>query len=202
MSVASRSVFFNQSGTNVNRPIYNPVGGTSGGGTGSGSGELAYIDTENYNYLSIIDASYGQNMSNKNYELIPNDYEKYVQLYVTVTTLINKVTDSRLLLLLKLAQDTLVGAINSYAIYGSSIMCALDKVGLQNTINDILSGKNEKIVAKGIGQLSITKKFKLARVFNNYIVVFGMPAFGVGFDPQKIKFLADILQQNGIDPYK
>jgi hypothetical protein len=29
-----------------------------------------------------------------------------------------------------------------------------------------------------------------------------MPAFGVGFDPQKIKFLADILQQNGIDPYK
>jgi hypothetical protein len=50
--------------------------------------------------------------------------------------------------------------------------------------------------------LNITKSFKLASVFNNYILIYGLPKYGVGFDPAKIAFLADLLKKKGIDPYK
>jgi hypothetical protein len=98
----------------------------------------------------------------------------------------------------------LVGAINSYALYGSNVSLTLDKVGLNKTINDILTGKNEKFIemAQATGQLTITKSFKLAPVFNYYIIIYGMPAFGVGFDPIKINFLVDVLKSKGINPYK
>jgi hypothetical protein len=67
-----------------------------------------------------------------------------------------------------------------------------------------LTGKNEKVVemAQASGQLNITKSFKLAPVFNYYIIIYGMPAYGVGFDPVKINFLVDILKSKGINPYK
>ena len=58
------------------------------------------------------------------------------------------------------------------------------------------------MVATATGQLAITKTFKLANVFNCYLIIYGMPAPGVGFDPVKINFLVKILKQNGIDPYK
>jgi len=98
----------------------------------------------------------------------------------------------------------LQGAINAYALYGTNIALTIDKVGLKKTIEDILSGKNEKFIemAQATGQLVITKTFKLAPLFNYYIIVYGMPAFGVGFDPIKIKFLTDVLVKNGINPYK
>jgi hypothetical protein len=57
-------------------------------------------------------------------------------------------------------------------------------------------------VVTSTGQLSVNKTFKLAPVFNLYILIYGMPEFGVGFDQIKISYLIDILKQNGIDPYK
>jgi hypothetical protein len=71
-------------------------------------------------------------------------------------------------------------------------------------VNDILSNKNEKFVevATATGQLTIVKTFKLAAVFNYYIIIYGMPAYGVGFDPTKINFLVTILEGLGVDPFK
>lgn len=201
--MTARNFFVNAAvSTNYNRPLYNPVLGTANAGTGSGSGELALIDNTNYNFLNMIEQLYGLNMANKNYESIPNDYDKYVTLYTQVTNILYKSKDERLKVLLKLAQEALQGAINSYAIYGSNIALTYDKAGLQKLLADCESGINKKVVASATGQITITKRFKLATVFNCYLYIYGMPEAGVGFDPIKINYLVDVLKQNGIDPYK
>jgi hypothetical protein len=206
MSMTARNFFINGAVTsNYSRPLYNPVIGTAtsiGGVGGGGSGELALIDTANYNFLNMIEELYGLNMANKNYESIPNDYDKYVTLYTQVTQILYKSKDERMKVLLKLAQEALQGAINSYAIYGSNIALTYDKAGLQKLLADCESGINKKVVATATGQISITKRFKLATVFNCYLYIYGMPEAGVGFDPIKINYLVDVLRQNGIDPYK
>jgi hypothetical protein len=202
--MVSRSMFSNKVTSNYQRPIYNPVGVSTADGTGgTGSSDLALI-TDDLPSFKIIEMYYGSKMENKLYEQIPNDYNQYVELYVMVNKVKAKIKNEKLLILVQIAQEALVGAINSYALYGSNIALTIDKVGLQKTIDDILSGKNEKFIemAQATGQLTITKKFRLAPVFNYYIIIYGMPEFGVGFDPIKINFLVGVLQKMGINPYK
>jgi hypothetical protein len=154
--------------------------------------------------LQIIQEFYVKNMAIKHYEKIPGDYERYIALYATLHRMILKTPSPQLRLLFTIAQEALVGAINSYSIYGDNLLLRLDKTNLQNRINDILTNKNEKLVEIPTtnGQMSVKKSFKLAPVFNNYILVYGLPPYGVGFDPAKIDFLANILRKNGINPYK
>ena len=177
MSVVSKSMFSNTTTVNYQRPIYNPVFNgfvTTAGGGGGGIGELALITADNLDCLKVIETLYGSRMAAKVYEQIPNDYNQYIQLYVKVRKIQDKIKEPKLLVLLKLAEEALVGAINSYAIYGSNVALTLDKVGLNKTIDDILSNKNEKLIemANATGQLTITKTFKLAPVFNYYIVIY------------------------------
>ena len=204
MSMVSRSMFSNKVTSNYQRPVYNPVGiSTADGTSGIGATDLALI-TDDLPSFKIIEMYYGSKMENKLYEQIPNDYNQYVELYVMVNKVKAKIKNEKLLILVQIAEEALVGAINSYALYGSNIALTIDKVGLQKTIDDILSGKNEKFIemAQATGQLNITKKFRLAPVFNYYIIIYGMPVFGVGFDPIKINFLVGVLQNMGINPYK
>ena len=198
-------MFSNAVEVNYHRPMYNPVSGsnTMGIGTGGG-GEFSLITDFDLADLKVIQTFYSSKIRDKIYEQIPNDYDKYIQLYYAIEKIKAKITNVKLLTMVQIAQDTLQGAINAYALYGTNIALTIDKVGLKKTIEDILSGKNEKFIemAQATGQLVITKTFKLAPIFNNYIIVYGMPAFGVGFDPIKIKFLTEVLVKNGINPYK
>jgi hypothetical protein len=166
--------------------------------------ELSLITPDNLKSLQQIYTLYSSNMANKHYENIPNDYNLYVELYVMLGKLKAKFTNNVITTLVAFVEHALVGAINSYALYGYNVSLNLDKVGLKKTIDDILTGKNEKVVelVQASGQLNITKSFKLAPVFNYYIIIYGMPAYGVGFDPVKINFLVDILKSKGINPYK
>jgi len=202
----SKSMFSNAVQVNYHRPMYNPVSSsnTMGIGTGSGSGEFSLITDFDLADLKVIQTFYSSKIRDKIYEQIPNEYDKYIQLYYAIEKIKAKITNVKLLTMVQIAQDTLQGAINAYALYGTNIGLTIDKVGLKKTIEDILSGKNEKFIemAQATGQLVITKTFKLAPLFNNYIIVYGMPAFGVGFDPIKIKFLTEVLVKNGINPYK
>ena len=156
------------------------------------------------NTLKIIEEFYIKNMANKKYELIPNDYNNYITLYFALHNVLIRTSNPQLKLLFKITQEALMGAMNSYTIYGNNLLLNLDVNNLQNKINDILSNKNEKMVelANASGQLNISKSFKLATVFNDYILIYGLPEYGVGFDPIKIAFLVDLLKKRGIDPYK
>lgn len=205
MSMVSKSFFYNSVQVNKMRPLYNPVFSSQAiAAGGEGSGDLSFITADDLVSFKEIEQKYGYRIEHKLYEQIPNDYEKYIKLYVMVNKVKAKIKNDKLLTLVQIAQEALVGAINSYALYGSNVSLTLDKVGLNKTINDILTGKNEKFVemAQASGQLSITKSFKLAPVFNYYIIIYGMPAFGVGFDPVKINFLVDVLKSRGVNPYK
>jgi hypothetical protein len=201
----SKSIF--SGGSNIipgaSRSLINPINNPNGY-SGAGNADLTLITDSYYNTLRIIEGFYGQNIANKTYYNIPNSYNQYVQYYILLQTIQSKIKNSALSLLIKFAQDTLIGAINSYAIYSNNIVLQLDKTNLEKKINDILTNKNEKVVevANATGNLTITKTFRLAPVFNYYILIFGMPAFGVGFDPAKVGFLVNILSELGIDPYK
>jgi hypothetical protein len=196
MSVC-KSLFTNAVSSSNSRSLINP------GSMNSGSNDFALLNASFYKTLDIIEKFYGANMANKQYEKIPNSYANYIDFYMTLQKVIVQTKNPQLRVLFQLAQDTLVGAINSYTIYGDNLLLKLDKTNLQKKVNDILSSKNESIleVATATGQLSLKKTFKLAAVFNTYILVYGCPEFGVGFDPSKISFLADLLTKMGINPY-
>jgi hypothetical protein len=74
---------------------------------------------------------------------------------------------------------------------------------LEKRIEDILSGKNEiAAMDDTCGEFVITKTFKLAAVYSYYITLYGLPAFGVGFDTTKLSLLVDILRRHGIEPFR
>jgi len=197
MSSISKSMFSNSLVPSKSRQLYNPV--VLNSGSNGLTFSMSFLPT-----LKKIHEFYGLNMVNRTYYNIPNDYDEYVQLYVILQQIQSKTKNQNLLILLKLAEDTLVGAINSYTIYGENLVLNVDKINLQQKINDILSNKNERFVeiASATGQLSINKTFQLAPVFNYYIIIYGLPAYGVGFDPMKINYLVDVLQSYGINPFK
>ena len=70
--------------------------------------------------------------------------------------------------------------------------------------DDILSGKNEVKAIGGCtsGKLSISKTFKLSPIYSYYIHLYGMPAYGVGFDATKLSLLSSIMKKYGMDPFK
>jgi hypothetical protein len=192
-------MFSNSLVLSSSRYLYNPISTYSGG-----SSDLDAL-TQNYvTSLEIIERMYTSNMSNKTYELIPSDYNRYIQLYMVLLRLQKTVHNSKLLLLLKIIREGLVGAINSYSLYGENISLRLDKRNLELKVDEILSNKNVKFVdmSNTSGQMTIKKTIKLAAVFNYYILIYGMPAFGVGFDPVKISYLVEVLKKKGIHPYK
>jgi len=197
MSV-SKSLFNNAIIPSSTRSLYNPIY------QANGTTDMILFNSAFIKTLQTIENFYVNFMATKQYEKIPSDYQRYVGLYVTMQKIILKTSSPQLKLLFRIAQDALIGAINSYTIYGDNLLLKLDKTNLQNKINDILSNKNEKLVelANTSGQLTLKKTFKLAAVFNNYILIYGCPAYGVGFDPAKIDFLANILRKMGINPFR
>lgn len=190
--MASKSMFLNQS--SETKSLFNPV---------IGAGDLALLDKLNYNYLTTVEQQYGANLFNGTYEKIPNNYKLYMNLYVSVSNILDSATDYRMIMLMTLVRELLAGAFKSLNIYGSSVLLQADKINLQQQIQDILSNKNVKNIdtVGATGQLSVTKSFKLASVFNYYIIVYGLPTPGIGFDPIKVSYLAELLKNNNIDPF-
>jgi len=164
---------------------------------------LDFLTSSYLSILRIIETQYGANMANKTYESIPADYLQFTSLVDNLKIIQSKTNNSTLSLLLKIAEDTLIGAVNSYTLYGDNLILQVDKSFLEKQVNDILTDKNTKTVENtfSYSNLSVQKTFKLAAVFNYYIMIYGLPAQGVGFDPVKISFLVNILTEKGIDPY-
>jgi hypothetical protein len=163
-----------------------------------------YLDPESLQSLQEVETFYSSNLRNKTYTSIPTKYQQYIDLYALIDSTRDAITDPNTLLVYTIVEDALVGAINAFTLYTQNASLRLDNTNLQNTISTIMSNKNDATVSVptgNTGQLSITKTFTLAPVFNYYIVMFGMPAYGVGFDPNKIYFIEQILINMGVNPY-
>lgn len=208
MASYSKSIFTNTTVFSNTRSLIDPISlgifsTSSSGGGGATSDVLDFLTASYLSILRIIETQYGANMANKTYENIPSNYNQYTQLVSDLKVIQTKTTNSTLTLLLKIAEETLVGAVNSYALYGDNLILQVDKTNLEKRVNDILTDKNVKLVENtfSYSNMSVQKTFKLAAVFNYYIMIYGLPAPGVGFDPVKISFLVNILTEKGIDPY-
>jgi len=152
--------------------------------------------------LDEIDTRYTSNIANQQYQLIPSDLERYLVLHNTIYDTQNRQTNTNIVKLFKITNDGLHGSINTYALYTSNIQLSLNNILLQKKIDEILSGKNEQqAMSNTTGQFTATQTFVLAPLFSYYIVMYGMPAYGVGFDPVKLSIISNILIENGIDPY-
>jgi hypothetical protein len=111
-------------------------------------------------------------------------------------------TNLGLRLLFQITEDGLIGAINSFDLNYLNTELTQRNSELQLTINDFENKVNVKSVLKtDTGNVSFQKSFTLAPLFSYYIVLYGMPAAGVGFDPEKLSNLLYIMEQNNIDPY-
>jgi hypothetical protein len=95
------------------------------------------------------------------------------------------------------------GALHSRGLFINNADLDMRVIMLNKKNDDILSGKNEvKAVGSTCGQFTITKTFKLAPIYSYYIQLYGMPAYGVGFDATKLSLLSTIMKKYGVDPFK
>jgi len=142
-------------------------------------------------------------LANRQYQSIPTDLNESLILYDNIYQQRANATNTNLMILLQITMDGIQGTMNAYTLYTQNIGLTLNNIILEKRIEDILSGKNEtSAISDACGQFTATKTFVLAPLFSYYIMMHGLPAFGVGFDPVKLAIILKVLTSNGIDPYK
>ena len=153
--------------------------------------------------LNIIQNQYVSKEAAKKYLEIPELMSQYLSLNDTMTVSIAKQRNTNLRLLFNIANDGLLGALNSKTLNADNIDFNFQVLMLNKKVDDILSGKNEVVALGDVqGEFSITKTFKLAPLYSYYIYLYGMPAYGVGFDAGKLSLLVAIMNKYGSNPYK
>jgi hypothetical protein len=152
--------------------------------------------------LDTIQKNYVVHMASKNFNLISSDVDQLLTIYNQLYTLQETRKNANVILLLQIAMDSLQSSMNIYVIYTQNIELHLKNVLLEQKVEEVLSGKNEILtISDTSGQIEITKTFTLAPLFSYYITLYGMPEFGVGFDPIKLSTIKKVLEDYGINPY-
>ena len=152
--------------------------------------------------LNTIDTQYTSRMAKREYADIPTDLNQSLVLHDEVGKQYDRATNNNLRTLLQITLDGLNGSINGYALYTQHLAMSIKNSIFERRIEEILSGKNEKeVMTDTCGGFGFTKSFTLAPLFSYYIAAFGFPAFGVGFDKDKLSLIYKILVSAGIDPY-
>jgi hypothetical protein len=180
---------------NTSKSLINPVSTSS-------QQELQF-GTELTNALSKIETDYVDKMAKRKFLTIPDSVPTFLALNDIMLSAIAKQKNSNLKLLFQIARDGMDGALNSRGLFVENTDLDIRVIMLNKKNDDILSGKNEvKAMGNTSGQISITKTFKMPPVYSYYIYLYGMPAYGVGFDATKLSLLATILTKYGIKPFR
>ena len=151
------------------------------------------ITSEQLTALNNIFNSYTSLLANKSFESIPNNYTKYTQILTQLKSI--QIADPNLELLIQIAENSLTGSMNVGSIYTSFAYNEIKVALLNKRIREILSDKNTQQTANNVsGQFTATQNFTMAPIFSYYIYLYGMPEYGVGFDPAKMAFLQSLPQ--------
>lgn len=199
--VGSRSLITNN--TNISRTIISPIE------TVFSSIKKSVVNCDNlYSQdlliaLNKVELDYVKKMADRKYLEISQDMDTFLSLEYKLGVNISSAACQKLKLLLEIARDALSSSLHSRTLYTDVTELTIKNNILEKKIEDILSGKNEmSAMDDTCGEFVITKTFKLAAVYSYYITLYGLPAFGVGFDSSKLILLADILRRHGIEPYR
>lgn len=149
--------------------------------------------------LNVIESNYVEKMARRKYLEIPDSMFDYLTLNDTMLAAISKQKNTNLRLLFQIATDGLVGALHSKTLSSDNTDLDFQVLLLNTKVEDILSGKNEvKALGDNSGEFVITKTFKLSPLYSYYIYLYGMPAYGVGFDATKLSLLRTIMTKYGL----
>lgn len=149
--------------------------------------------------LNVIESNYVEKMAKRKYLEIPDSMLDYLTLNDTMLAAIAKQKNTNLRLLFQIATDGLVGALHSKTLSADNTDLDFQVLLLNTKVDDILSGKNEvKALGDNSGEFVITKTFKLSPLYSYYIYLYGMPAYGVGFDATKLSLLRTIMTKYGL----
>jgi hypothetical protein len=177
----------------TNKSLINPVSTSS-------QQELQF-GAELTNALKIIESDYVHKMATGKYMEIPESFPTFLSLNDTLLDAISKQKNTNLQLLFRIARDGMDGALNSKTIFSNNTEYEVRVLMLNNKIDEILSGKNEvNAFTSATGNISIEKTFKLSPLYSYYIKLYGMPAYGVGFEAAKLSLLSTILTKYGVIP--
>jgi len=151
----------------------------------------ARISKAQVNVLQQVYDEYTTMLSNKSYEKIPTNYPQYLNLLKQLKSI--NVQDSKLMTMITIVENSLIGAINVNTLYTSYSYNEIKVALLNKRINEILSNKNMKeTISTTSGQFAATKTIKLSPIFSYYVYLYGVPEYGVGFDPVKLAFIQSL----------
>ena len=195
MSSRSKSKSLMTGSQNTSKSLINPVSTSS-------QQELQF-GPELTNTLKHIETDYVNKMAKRAFLTIPDSVPAFLALNDMMLTAISNQKNTNLRLLFQIARDGMDGALNSRKLFSDNAELDIRVLMLNKKNDDILSGKNEvKAIGSTTGNISITKTFRLVPLYSYYIYLYGMPAYGVGFDATKLSLLATILNKYGVNPYK
>jgi hypothetical protein len=178
---------------NTGRSLINP--------NGVNNGQLTFSN-ETISAIQAVQKLYTFNLANTSYSNIPTNYNQFLYLYGILVKTINTISDTNLKLLFQTTIEGLSGAMNAYGLSVDKTELKLKITLLEKTISDMESNTNViTAVTASDGQYSLKKSFTLAPLFSYYIMLYGLPEAGVGFDQNKLSILLSILQSQAIDPY-
>jgi hypothetical protein len=171
------------------KPNTNPNGNNLNGNSSLNN----VINSSQLAALEQIYESYTLLLANKSFETIPTNYAKYNELLTQLKSI--KITDSNLELLIQITENSLTGSMNVGALYTSYAYNEIKVALLNKRIREILSDKNTHQAATNVsGQFTATQTFTMAPIFSYYVYLYGLPEYGVGFDPAKMAFLQSLPQ--------
>ena len=187
----SRSKSLMTSSQNTSKSVINPVSTSS-------QQELQF-SAPIIQALNAIESDYVEKMAKRKYLEIPDSMLDYLTLNDTMLAAIAKQKNTNLRLLFQIATDGMAGALHSKTLSADNTDLDFQVLLLNTKVDDILSGKNEvKALGENSGEFVITKTFKLSPLYSYYIYLYGMPAYGVGFDATKLSLLRTIMTKYGL----
>ena len=178
----------------IGRSLFYPVISNNSTNTVTAPNTKALTELQ-YNHLLQIEEIYTSKLSNKNYVNIPSNIEEYVTLLNSIQAMtIVDTTNSTYQLLLSIGMESLIGSLGMYSIYEKKMFDELKTIQLNNQLSEIMSKINQIGIMEDVtGQFQAKKVFTLSRVYSDYISLYGLPKFGVGFDAQKLAFVANLI---------
>lgn len=172
----------------------NLAGGDGNERVGPGTKLMNKLSKKQIESLQVIYSSYTSLLAGKEYENLSNyNYAQYVEIAKLLKLV--QINDPDLKLFISIAENSLLGTVNVGQLYTRYAYNEIKVALLTKRINEILADKNTQSTATNVeGQFSATQTFTLSPLYSYYIYVYGMPEFGVGFDPVKLAFIKSLPQ--------
>ena len=97
--------------------------------------------------------------------------------------------------MINIVENALTGALNMSSLYMNNLYGEYKIKILKNRKADIESKRNQTASMGGSqGQFNLGKTLYLSPIYNNYVNIYGLPKYGAGFDPERLKAVEKLMR--------